>query len=159
MPGYVVSPQTGRKPSEKLWDWFTSRHKWISDMLELPLRVWGVLREVLHLAWGCHNRQVHQDHFPQPRQLWPESRRHYDGPPYEQRAYSKRYTNSTNNLSVSFNAFFFRSIPETFQGFGCAQTEQEEYARAYGWRAPRRERWEVCRLPHVPQVRALAREG
>ena len=91
MPGYVVSPETGRKPSEKLWDWFKSRHKWNSNMLDFPLRVRGVLREVLYLARRCYHRKVHQDHIPQPSQLWPESRRYHDGPPYEQGAYSKRY--------------------------------------------------------------------
>ena len=39
------------------------------------------------------------------------------------------------SYKLVFNAKFFRLIPETFQSFGCAQTEQEEYAGAYGRRA------------------------
>ena len=36
--------------------------------------------------------------------------------------------------------FFYRLIPETFQGFGCSQTKQEKYAGAHGRGEPRRER-------------------
>ena len=53
----------------------------------------------------------------------------------------------------------YRSIPETFQGFGCPQTKQEKHAGAYGRRAPRGERREVCRLQDVPEVRDLVGKG